>query len=283
MFGELVVLELVLLGKLVVYEHLQSRLLIVGPGGVPPALADAFSAYTVDPPTKQGIYDLGPHYHMSQGLIDQENVYFVQDLGDTPKTTTVKSGKGKWLVISSPNADKLRYLRSNSNMQRVVMPLWSLEELEAARGTVFQGLPPTVFAGYTAAEVEDRFETYGGVPRWVLDRPRPNTGAVRSSEDELAGALVGVTLEELRGMFAAASYLELPHQKITSILIHVVPADVEGGALENNPPRCQFASERVRRLLVEELLNAERFGSAVFMNMVREIPELGGYRGYGFE
>jgi hypothetical protein len=282
-FGTLMVLECAQRGHMVVYEHVGTRLLLVGER-VSDEVAAILARNEYEPITQPGVYAIAQSDDVLFGaLVSVKDVVFVQDLGDSPKSTAIKMGSSRWLVVSSPNADKLRYLRNQSFMKRLVMPLWSLQELQDAREQVYQQLPATRYAGYSAEEVAARFEIYGGVPRWVLERPRARSGYFMPSEEELEKAVKTVGIDELQGVFRAATYIDIPQQKVTGILIHVVPADEEGGPLENDPPRCTFASKIIRERMVDELLDRQQFGVSTFINAVQIIPELGGYRGYALE
>ena len=158
------------------------------------------------------------------------------------------------------------------------MPLWTLEELQDARKTVYDGMSSEAYAEYTEEEVKERFALYGGVPRWVLERPRVGTNKWSTSEAQLETSLADVTMEELLKVFRAATYIDIPKQNLTSILVHFVP-----GPNLHDPPKCRFASEAIRLRLVDALLDRQNFGAAGFINAVRQIPELGGYRGYTLE
>ena len=281
LFGTLVVVELYDRGYTVVYEHMNNRLLLVGENMLA-FVSTCMEKVGYQPLGEPGIYNLKGEETLFDLLVDQREIVFVQDLGDTPNATPIRSGNGRWLVVSSPNSTKLSYLRNQSRMKRLIVPLWSLQELQDTRN-ILKDLPVTRFAGYTPDEVKARFDIYGGVPRWVLDRPRSSNGYVQSSEEELNRALTSVSMSELEDVFRAGSYLDIPQQKFTGILVHVVPAGEEGGPLENDPPHCTFASSVIRQRMVDEFLSRQSFGASAFINAVRVIPELGGYRGYALE
>jgi hypothetical protein len=275
-FGLLVVLELVRLRKPVIYQHHLGRVLIVS-DPLPQEAAAIVANHHFQAVTEPGVYNLSD-VDLFKSLYGLACVYYVQDLGDSEEQNAIANGQGRWLVVSSPNSGKLKSLRNNAWMKRLVMPLWTLQELQNARATVYEGLPPLVYAGYTPVEVAERFTLYGGVPRWVLERPRVGDESFLTSEEELQTSLANVTMEELSNVFRAATYMDIPKQNLTSILVHIVPGQTMG-----DRPRCAFASEAIRGLLVEAFLDRQNFGVAGFINAVSVVPELGGYRGYSLE
>ena len=86
---------------------------------------------------------------------------FVQDIGDDPNATIIVDGLSRRLVVSSPNSEKLKPLRSGSSWTRFYMPLWSLEELQLARKVCY----PDVM---DEATVTSRFNSMSGIPRYVI-------------------------------------------------------------------------------------------------------------------
>lgn len=275
-FALLLVLELLAQGRVVVYEHLLSVLLLIPDSGLPLSAVASFEKNDVIAPTAAGIYSLKDLEEVRMSLMDVEDVYHVQDMGDSLATSTaVKIGNAPWAVISSPNADKLKQLRNNGRMKQLVMPLWTLDELEDARASVFLGRPEGLFSGYSAEEVQKRFELYGGVPRWVLERPRSSEGNVLSSEDELNRALSSLPTDALETAFKARSYFDIPKLDITSILVHFV--EQEGCVV------AQFASKKIAELLVEEMLDRQSWGVQGFVRAVSDVPALGAFRGHALE
>ena len=279
-FGVLVALELAARDKVVLYEHLGKAALVVPPQGLPASVAELVDKAGFDGTggVVGGVYDLVDKEEdrvLRAWLQDNPTVYRVQDLGDaTADASVTRTGKGKWLTISSPNAEKLKALRTSHLTTLVTMPLWSLEELLDARKVVYESLPS--YAGYTPEEVKSRFEVYGGVPRWVLERQRQSTDRLFSAEDELQVAIKRIKMEDLESIFGAGSYITIPKLDIAGILVHVVSDN-------NGKPAMRLASKEIRKFLLEELLSRQSFTVSSFVNAVRTIPELGGYRGYALE
>ena len=198
----------------------------------------------------------------------------MQDLGDSPQASAaIRSGAGKWLLLSSPNAEKLHYLRSNPSMDLVVMPLWTLEELQNARETVYSKLD--TYAGYSGEEVAARFKLFGGVPRYILERPRQGMGKAGAAEDELAKSLHEISSEDLLRIFKAGTYYGVPKVQTAGILFHVVE--------EDKRVKFRFASEEVCKKLVEEFQSRQKFTPDAFIETARAVPELGAFRGYALE
>ena len=103
-FGLLVLLELVAQGFVVVYEHMDSLVLIVD-ADLPHDVAETFSKLRYEP-VGRGIFDLAGDKQLAKALVTVPSVYFVQDLGDvdTNGLSTIDTGKAHWLLLSSPNA-----------------------------------------------------------------------------------------------------------------------------------------------------------------------------------
>jgi hypothetical protein len=264
-FGMLVVLELASRSPLVLYEHFEFRLVIIGPGQLP----EAFKKLALVPDNVEpGIYRIAQLDPVWEELLDVSGVYLVQDLGDLKEASTVKNHNAKWLLLSSPNADKLKYLRSNPNMPHIFMPLWTPEEFEDARTTVYLNAPQ--FAGYTAEQVKARFEMFGGVPRQVLESPEGVAeGLLQKAVDEMS-------LDELTKLFSRPTYLDLPRMPLSGVLLHVV-----GDGNKNF--KLQFASLYARDLLVEALWLSQDFEMAKWSKAVSRIPQLASYRGHVLE
>ena len=280
-FGGLMVLELNARGKLVVFEHLYGKVLIVPEGGVPRHLYTVFGNKDIDASAlTPGIYNLSTAdgTDLARQLVQQPGCYFVQDLGDTADSSAaVPAGEGNWLLLSSPNAEKLKSLRANPRMVFLIMPLWSLEELQQARDCVYAPMPADKFSQYTPAEVSARFELYGGVPRYVLERPRPEENLTLSAEGELDDAVATITTDQLSQIFGSGNYHDIPKIPVAGILVHVVEKSPGVGW------KLKLATEPITKRLIDGLVQRSYFNTQVFIDTSRRVPELGAFRGYALE
>jgi hypothetical protein len=129
-----------------------------------------------------------------------------------------------------------------------------------------------VFTGVDDAELSRRFEKFGGIPRYVLEE------ATLGSEWELQRQLGVVSIESLKDIFHSTSYVHLPLQRETSMLVHVIPhPEDEGGYLS------VFATPYVRKLLAEKFVFNSAFNAAAFQQAVSDTPEFASWRGYMLE
>ena len=135
-FGSFAVLEWASRGTVVVYEHLETLMLVVGDPARAPASVQAEFRERGEA-LRSGVFSLRDEAALLESLLAMRDVVFVQDLGDSPTSRPIKRGNCGWLVVSSPNSDKLDVLRSVSDMHRFIMPLWSLDEMLELRQEVF--------------------------------------------------------------------------------------------------------------------------------------------------
>jgi hypothetical protein len=251
-FGLLMALQLSDSGKVVIYEHKKEKMLIIGQHPTPDqlaALTDCFRMFNFEEVFDEGVYVFGTaatQNDLFNSLLQETALSHVQDLGDDTKAEITRSGAGRKLILSSPNNTELRKQHNNVGLLILFMPRWSLEELEEARKASF----PEV----TEAELAESYELFGGIPRMVLEM----------SEDERMSNFrlqVGeVKIADLTEIFRKGSYIELPSQKTTSVLVHVIPRVNEAKTVDYTKFQCVFASEQVGRTL------AERFAVDFFNN-----------------
>ncbi|KAH6573771.1 hypothetical protein BASA62_002769 [Batrachochytrium salamandrivorans] len=187
----------------------------------------------------------------------------VQDLGDNQDARMQRSGTSKKLLLSSPNNTNLESLKRATSIRVVVMPLWSEDELQFARDSCFENI--------SKDDVAPRFKLFGGVPRMVLEFDFQTAEALLNSQ------VKSLSVQDLHEVMAKYSYMDLPPQRQTSVLIHVWPKG-EVGEFE-----CQFASDTVSRRLAEKFLLNSDLAFQNFASQASHLPAFAAWRGYMLE
>jgi hypothetical protein len=219
-----------------------------------------------------GLYDLDQdHVALREALILNRDITFVQDIGDWPGAEVVRTGaSSKWLLISSPNSEKLESPLRHGNIDIFIMSLWTEAELKLVKPQDFP-----------ESKMMERFKLFGGVPRLVFG-PLKEEGlgihTVRTSESNLQIAYAEVSMDDLVKMLRTKEYSKIP-KNVAGIMINISP--------ESNTERAsctmKIASKEIHDHLIENFLTTQRLQLSGFLNMVKDVPELGGYRGYILE
>ncbi|KAH9254485.1 hypothetical protein BASA81_007598 [Batrachochytrium salamandrivorans] len=242
-FGWLMVLEFVLENKIVLYNHRDVMLLVSGETPDATALQEVnqrmarfgFSAIGAE----KGVYkfETRDQADLFTSLCTLNLVQLVLDLGDG-SIPIPRDGNAPKLILSSPNADKLKTLERH--LKNVFyMPVWSWEELKAAHKAGL-GVP-----GESEESLKEGFKTFGGIARTLLQTPK------KKREADLKKELNSIRPPELTAIFESMAYHSMPAS--SGILIHVFP---ENDAYDDY--RCDFASkEMCLQLLVKFQLDGK--------------------------
>ena len=130
------------------------------------------------------------------------------------------------------------------------MPRWSLNELKNLREVSFRSVP--------VADLESNFEFYGGIPRFVLELSE------KDRSDRYRDQLGKVTVQQLIEIFKTPAYTDLPSQKMTSYLVHVVPrCEIDANVEGYDTFACVFASEAISAELAQRFMEDQHFNASI--------------------
>ena len=281
--GTVVAIELALRGDLVVYQHKGEKLLLIGDRPKESAmkiLAEvcAVEGYDLQAilPGKAWVFGHSASDKDFFSRLSKEALMFVQDIGDDPNATIIVDGLSRRLVVSSPNSEKLKPLRSGRSWTHFYMPLWSLEELQLARKVCY---PDVV----DEATVTSRFNTMSGIPRYVIEA-LPGT-----SEKAQKAQIENLNLAGLGGILKTTDFVLLPMQAPKTASSH---ADVNTGSdlifkfvpsADYRDFRVQFVSDDVARAVAERFVGEKIEDLRVFLTSTQDIGDLATFRGYVHE
>jgi hypothetical protein len=266
-FGVLMVFEFVDEGYAVLYDHKETRMLVVGSNLKPDQrkmLDSACLTNGYEKITQQGVYffDHNMDSRLYSFLLSQNDIIHVLDLGDDHEGGVPRNGSTRRLVLSSPNASQLRLLhKTHAAMEILYMPVWTREELQPARESCFPNL--------TKDEVGEGFRKFGGVPRLVLEYGPENADNLFKHQVDK------ITVEGLYDVMCKASYYNIPKMEDTGCIIHVVP---------NGPSfRCIFATDYVCRVLVARFIKDSTFKTHEFASKIQGNKQFATLRGFMLE
>jgi len=196
----------------------------------------------------------------------------VHDIGDFQNTSLVFEGSSYHLIVSSPNAEKLRRLYQYPHLQRVYMPHWSLEELRIARAACY---PENV----DVVTMEARFKRMDGIPRYVIEA-KPKV-----SEDMQELQLKNVRMEAIQTIFTTTDFTALPTQAVKDARNVHDPANSTDLVFKEVPNAkyddftCQFSSEYVSSALARRFAMNEEVEVMSFARALQNRPILASFRG----
>lgn len=206
-------------GHVVLYEHRGIRMLLLSENVSSEArsfLDKMITPCGIPPISKnQHVCVLGKnsaHLSFFDKFMCVPDFIYVQDLGDHHDVSIPPhNGNGKRLIVSSPNALKLKPIQRNLSAKILIMKSWTLDEILEIKAVV-----PDL--------VQSRFRRVGGIPRWVTDKTRDETEAAQNRQIE------SLSLDTLIAVFNIKSYLELPSQvdksqfnKSTDLIFRIEP------------------------------------------------------------
>ena len=138
------------------------------------------------------------------------------------------------------------------------MSTWSLDELEECRGLLYPDME--------ASEVEERYDRWGGLPRYVLEK-------IDDDEQEtLSAAIARSSVQLVREAMVGCSSLP----SVSDLLLHTVVDD------NFKHTRTEWASPWVCERFLEKALATEKEPLISFVRVARG-PELGVLRGLLWE
>ena len=268
-FTDILALLLVEDGEVVLLEHFEQRLLLVGNNPKAEAIAKVkqvlSNSMEYDPDSvsasQPGVYSIKSDTLFTD-LATSEHLTVIQDLGSTQGRTVSFDGRSKKIWVSSPNADKLKPIRDDFQQLKLCVPPVSIKEMLEIR-TKWNP------HGYSEDQVRDRCSLYGGFVRFVLEM----------SEKEATDAYDHAinTRESLHSTFGS-TLLNLPKGPMSGVLLHPIP-------LHDDPERFQlrFASRMTSERLFNKFISTEQRASSAFLTMVRDAPGLATFAGHVLE
>jgi hypothetical protein len=231
-FGLYLVIRLLRLGKIVVYEQFGVKLLLISAGAESDQLTEVARALAASEyaelPTS--ICDASHVFLLEDDLyaqlITKPGLTHVLDLGTVNgqlehDLVVNLDGSCRKVVISSPNADKLRpFLEERATSQLICIDLWTLEELQehlTSLSIVYDQKKNQKIRFMDAEELVERFSRFGGVPRTVLELPQDKADRLMNK------ALESAKDADIISALNTRRYASLPKNDLRSCLIHSVP------------------------------------------------------------
>lgn len=148
------------------------------------------------------------------------------------------------------------------------MPVWSREELgEAVR--LAQDDPVIQLH---SSDLDSAFEKYGGIPRYLFEFKEEDR------HRKLTEELGKVKPSDLDAIFSAASYVDLPRQKNTGMLIHIKP---RGNDLLNF--QTSFATPYIMKALAERYVSKQKADRDQFITISKGLSETATLYGHMLE
>jgi hypothetical protein len=117
------------------------------------------------------------------GVLDDPSTVFISDSLEPP------SVKAFTLLITSPKRERWKEFRKSGQATRLFFPVFSAAEIEDMRRTCY---PKCV-----AADVQERYTHWGGLPRYVLDQ------IDEDSQGEVFSAVTSLDLDTLAAVLGA--------------------------------------------------------------------------------
>lgn len=271
-FGHLFLLLLLEKGKIVCYQHMQQKMLIIGKNADVEGMNTVLQLQTIfgyNPVSTHGAFVLNYETELWEALLKQRDIFFVQDLGDDMRATLTVDGFAPKLIISAPDNDQLNTLHHNSRLLRLYMPRWSLDELRVAHEHCFSSRE---FEQFDDAELVRRFKEYDGIPRYVLEFD------LEAAEELVLQQIRRLSITELREMFTTTSYFNLKSQSYTSALIHVIPDPTDPNRFTS-----VFASSSIEQRIAEKLVLGGSYNIHRFVYTSWDVPKLAKLREYALE
>jgi len=276
--GTMMAVKFALRGRVVVYSHKSERMLLLAENiadEVRKELRKSLKEYDYDEELAPGVWMCGAQdADLFKSIGQSELTLAVHDVGEDPANFVDTAGSNVRLVVSSPNANKLRFLKQMVNFEKLFMPMWTLEELLMARRRCF----PLVKEEW----VRSRFDTMSGVARWVL---HPKEGeSERVQRAQIRNTRIGV----MESVFLASSFEHLEPKREASgesstpeqgsdLLFQVIPSD------DYTDYTTAFSSDFVASELAIAFARASEEAVWSFAQAVRNNPHMGAFRGYLFE
>eukprot|EP00891_Asterochloris_glomerata_P005125 jgi/Astpho2/5125/Aster-06336 len=180
-------------------------------------------------------------------------LYFVD--GMFPKT----AHGARTLLITSPDRIVYKEVIKRRGFDHLYMPVWTLEELETCMSAMYPGMQ--------VADVRSRFDRWGGIPRFVLEKLSvPNQSLL---EQAIASATLPSIIDSVGRAFA--------HPEISHRILHLhVEADLVTTAV-------RWASLWVAEAVAMRLFEYEKNNLIAFLSAVAVDKDLAGLRGILWE
>lgn len=254
--------------KVVLYDHYGVHLLLATADSDAHDLEDVrkamyilgFEADQLD--LRQGSVFKVVNKSLFEVLREMQKVVFIQDADDSLTEIIPFSGK-PFVLITSPNTERIKRPTREGTLKQIFLPPWSLEELQTAAIACFEGK-------FKKDKVEKQFQKFGGIPRSVLDIR--DSIAQEKADDAYDDAVNGCTLDSLSETFRA-SYENVRRGPISAMLVHAVPMEPGVGGI-SSMSKNQFASKFTKFAIIERFIRMSPLKTAELIRAVNEIPEL---------
>lgn len=230
-----------------------------------PQKSDSFDLATRTITSSYTVSDERPAISNFRGC---EHVHIVDILDVVPP----KDFFGSTFIFSSPNRIRYKESLKHKNSIRFIMPLWTLDEIHAAR----EGFFPNV-----SKELADEiFEMYGGVPRFVLEK-------ASTAKTAMTEALASVkSFQNILDVLQTGGAEKLDTEMSYKIL-HIAPKCINADSSPRvydflDSPVYSFASRWVAHEIFERQEDAMIMELKRCILNSRAVNELGGIRGVMF-
>ena len=276
-FGVFLIFKLTVEGKIVLYEGLERKMLILGEATSEDDLnfIRAMLKKMGYEPIDRGAYRV-LNKIMWKWLCDQPNFVLVQDLEDlhfqvASKVTCLYECSR--IILTCPTNREFGIIQTDLHgILRLHMPLWTLDELLIARRELFPVFPEQ--------EIKDRLEDYGGIPLFAFQLSR------EWMDQRLDQCFSYIDFEVLVRALRSLSRKNAPAPRPTEDFIHVSPVRYEGDidlslgdAVLDELSRkyrnfqCVFGSAYFEQQLMQLFDEFIEFRTGCLVNALQRIPE----------
>ncbi len=281
-FGLYLLMHYVTEHVVVAYAYGSSRILLV-PEGAPAAVLknvnNCLSEFEFARVTEPGVYWFpSEDASVFTTIMRQRGVAAIQDVGEgTPAADVNVGGTTKYIVLTSPDLEKIGRLGISSSCVTYFMPTWSWEEIETVNASeAMQHCPhDSQVCAKLRDELKELFELFGGVPRHVFSRKDPR--------ESVRTAIKQLNLELLTTVFRTGDYKQIPRMGPgMGLLVRFEPEGVDT-ADKLQRGRIELASNGVLVAMQQHLLTQNEDVNFRFFNAVAGVRGLQAFRGYFLE
>ena len=232
---------------------------------------------------QSGVFQLDLSYpdgnSIYMALITYEHCIVIEDVGDTKKEPLTTSTNCRRMIVTSPNAEKLKdILRESGTAQTLIVPPWKWKDIQKLGGKQLEEkkIPDDV--------IRVRYDRMGGMPRWVNDAP---IGAAEERQDRQISNLKPGTLQLLANAMSLDAIPNMADKAEGGMsldtLFHLQPTTNWPNASDSIAVNVVLASKHVANELAVKYVEMEYFKMESFVATTKNVPALSHFRGYALE
>jgi hypothetical protein len=256
-FGFVLMMQALADGLTVLYHTASFKFWIVGEEikerykGV---IRKVFEQRGYDPALSTGVYEVDSSVDnaLFSKLNRSKGVMYIVDIGDA-FLGEIES-RGPKVVISSPNADKLKRVAEIDVPKYWFMPLWSWGEICSLNDKLESAPRATKYTYKPKAELKSLFTVFGGVPRHLFEDI-----SLKLKLDDVDTTVSTTSFAVWQNVFATHVYAKLP-KEVPGKLVHIIPPEATGDC------RVEFASGYIAALAMHRFYTGHRAELLAFLN-----------------